>query len=132
VADEAEAFSGSALEALKQICRITLELMLDAEVVRLYRLIIAEEQRSTLSVSEREATLSVFEGVLYGRIEAAQQAGELPRELSPHVGLALLSMFSGWAHRQTLLFGVVVEAEERDAFFDCAWGLFLNGVKAAA
>jgi len=41
-------------------------------------------------------------------------------------------MLSGWAHKQTLLLGRVVEAEEREAYFECAWALFLNGVKASA
>ncbi len=132
VAEEAEACSGSALEALKQICRITLDLMLDPDAVRLYRLMIAEERHSVLSFAEREAALLVFEGVVHGQIAAAQQAGELPRQFSPHVGNALLAMLSGWAQRQTLLLGVDVEAAERNAFFECAWALFLNGVKASA
>jgi AcrR family transcriptional regulator len=132
LAKEAEAFSGSALEALKQICRITLELMLDPDAVSLYRLMIAEERRSTLSFKELQNTVLVFEGVVNRQIAAAQQAGELPPGLSPHIGDALLAMLAGWANRQTLLLGVVVEPEARDAYFDCAWTLFLNGVKASA
>jgi len=132
LAEEAEACSGSALEALKQICRITLELMLDPDAVSLYRLMIAEERRSTLSFSELETTLLVFEGVIYRQIEAAQQAGEIPLRLSAYAGQALISMLSGWANKKTLLLGVAVEAEERDAFFDCAWTMFLDSVKASA
>ncbi len=132
LAKEAEVSSGSALEALKQICRITLELILDADAVNLYRLMIAEERRSTLSAKELEATCLVFEGVIYRQIEAAKQAGELPPQLSPYAGQALMALLSGWAHKQTLMLGAVVGAEERDAFFDCAWSVFLNGVKASA
>jgi AcrR family transcriptional regulator len=131
MAKEAEVRSGSALEALKQMCRITLELILDPDAVNLYRLTIAEERRSTLSAKELEATVLVFQGVIYRQIEAAQQAGELPPRLSPYVGHALMALLAGWAHKQTLLLGAVVGAEERDAFFDCAWNLFLNGVKAS-
>ncbi len=132
LANEAAARSGSALGALKQICRITLELILDPDAVSLYRLMIAEERRSTLSAKELETTILVFESVVYRHIKAAQQAGELPPSLSPYVANALLAMLSGWAHKQTLLLGRVVEAEERDAYFECAWSLFLNGVKASA
>jgi hypothetical protein len=113
------------------MCRITLELILDPDAVNLYRLTIAEERRSTLSAKELEATVLVFQGVIYRQIEAAQQAGELPPRLSPYVGHALMALLAGWAHKQTLLLGAVVGAEERDAFFDCAWNLFLNGVKAS-
>jgi AcrR family transcriptional regulator len=130
-ANEAEVRSGSALGALKQICRIVLELVLDPDAVSIYRLLIAEERRSTLSTKELEASILVFEGVIFRQIEAAQRAGELPSRLSPHAGHALLSMLSGWAHKQTLLLGVVVKAEERDAYFECAWSLFLDGANAA-
>ncbi|HVY34630.1 MAG TPA: TetR/AcrR family transcriptional regulator [Caulobacteraceae bacterium] len=130
LAKEAEVSTGSALEALKQICRITLELILDPDAVSLYRLVIAEERRSTLSEKDLENSCLVFEGVIYRQIEAAQEAGELPPRLSPYAAHALMAMLVGWAHKQTLLLGAVVSAEERDAFFDCAWSLFLNGVKA--
>jgi AcrR family transcriptional regulator len=132
LAKEAEVRSGSALEALKQICRITLELILDPDAVNLYRLMIAEERRSTISVTELEATILGFESVITRQIEAAQQSGELPPRLSPYAAHALMALLSGWAHKKTLLLGMVVKPEERDAFFDCAWSLFLNGVKGSA
>jgi hypothetical protein len=100
---------------------------LDPDAVSLYRLMIAEERRATLSAKE----LEVFESVIYRNIEAAQQAGELPPKVSPYAAHALLALLSGWAHKQTLLLGRAVEAEERDAYFECAWTLFLNGVKAS-
>jgi AcrR family transcriptional regulator len=130
LAKQAEVSSGSALEALKQICRITLELVLDPDAVSLYRLMIAEERRSTLSTEELETTILVFEAVIHRQIEAAQHAGELPPRLSPYAADALMALISGWAHKQTLLLGAVVGSEERDAFFDCAWSIFLHGVKA--
>jgi AcrR family transcriptional regulator len=131
LAKGAEVRSGSALEALKQICRATLDLMLDPEAVSLYRLMIAEERRSTLSAKEVEAAILVFEDVIQRQIRAAQQAGELPSRLSPHTAHALMALLSGWAHKQTLLLGAVVGAEERDAYFDCAWSLFLDGARAS-
>jgi AcrR family transcriptional regulator len=131
LANEAAVLSGSALEALKQMCRMTLELILDPDAVSLYRLMIAEERRSTLSAKELETTILMFESVIHRQIEAAQQTGELPPRLSPYVANALLAMLSGWAHKQTLLLGRVVGADERDAYFECAWTLFLNGVKTS-
>jgi hypothetical protein len=92
---------------------------------------IAEERRSAWSAEELEATILVFEDVVHRQIEAAQKAGELPHRLSPFAAHALMALLSGWAHKKTLLLGAVVGAEERDAFFDCAWGIFLNGVKAS-
>jgi AcrR family transcriptional regulator len=131
LAKETEVSSGSALEALKQICRTTLELILDPDAVSLYRLMIAEERRSTVSAKELEATIFVFEDVINRQIEAAQQAGELPPRLPPYAANALMALLSGWAHKQTLLLGAVVGAEERDAYFDGAWSMFINGVKAS-
>ncbi len=128
-AREAERSTGP-LDALRRICRSALDFILEPDMVCLHRVIIAEERRFPIPMSEIERGALVFEGVVRRQLQAAQQAGEIPPYQSRYTEQVLIGMLVGWASKLALMGGVVVEAEERDEFFACAWNVFLNGVKA--
>jgi AcrR family transcriptional regulator len=121
--------TSSPLAALKMICRSALDFVLEPDMISLQRVMIAEEQRFPISAGDLERGALVFEGVVGRQLRAAVEAGEIPHYHGRYTEQALIGMVMGWASKQTLLGRAVVEDTERDAFFECAWGLFLNGVK---
>ncbi len=129
LADEIAGQIDSPLAALKQICRIILDFILDPDAVRLYRMIIAEERRSPLTILEIESGALVFEQVLNRRLKAAEQSGEIAPGQSELAAEVLVSSLTGWATKKSLMLGVAVSQAEREAFFECAWDLFLYGVR---
>jgi hypothetical protein len=131
VAQDMEGGAAGPLEVLKQICRSTLDFMLDPDLVRLHRLVIAEERLSPVSAKEMECSVLVFELVVARQLTAAIQAGEIPPQTLTGTDQVLISMLTGWATKQSLIKGVDVSEAERDEFFERAWSLFLNGVRGA-
>jgi AcrR family transcriptional regulator len=132
LAERAKVETSSPLGALKLICRSALDFVLEPDMVSLHRVLIAEEQRFPVSSCDLERGALVFESVVGRQLRAAEQAGEISHYHSRYTEQALIGMVMGWAHKQTLLGRAVVEDAERDAFFDCAWGLFVQGVKGCA
>jgi AcrR family transcriptional regulator len=129
LAQRAKDETSSPLDALKMICRSALDFILEPDMISLHRVLIAEEQRFPISQCDLERGALVFEGVVSRELKAAEQAGEIPSYHGRYTEQALIGMVMGWASKKTLLGGQVVAASERDEFFECAWGLFLNGVK---
>jgi AcrR family transcriptional regulator len=127
----AEAESVGPLEVLRRIGRNTLDFMLEPDSIRLQRIMITEDKRSELTIQQLQNGALIFEEVLGRQLKAAAAAGELPPGAEGQGEAVLISMIVGWCHKQSLLLGVPVDAKTRDAFFDCAWRIFLSGVTGA-
>ena len=129
VARAAESRRANPIDALKESCRLLLEFALHPDMVRLHRILVAEVERfPNLGEYVLDNCMSPFKAVLERLLRAAMDAGQL-REMDVALAYALLSsLVTGWPIRRAMLSsGRLDRREDRDAFFEAAWGLFLRG-----
>ncbi len=130
-AEKAEKDASDPLATLREVSRAFLELVARREAIAVYRVLIAESPRFPEMVRRvMEAVGVPLEAVYLRLLNAAQDAGQIRRDCPVEVLYRLLDgLITGWAVRESLLGRSVLSSRaERDAFFNAAWAIFLNGV----
>jgi AcrR family transcriptional regulator len=127
----AEASSADALTSLRETCRAWLDVITMPESIATYRVLIADAHRfPSLADYAMDSVAEPFYGVILRFIRSAREAGQIRRNCDDEVMSRVLSgLLTGWTVKQTLLGRVGLTDEvERAAYFEIAWGIFLNGV----
>lgn len=130
-AERAEKSASDPLATLREVSRAFLELAVRQEAIAVYRVLIAESPRFPEMVHRvMEAVGVPLEAVYLRLLNAARDAGQIRRDCPAEVQHRLLDgLITGWAVRESLLGrNVLTGKDERDAFFNSAWTIFLNGV----
>lgn len=130
IAEAAEA-TGDPIEALKEICRQLFDFVLAPDAVQLHRILVAEVVRfPEMGDHVLDNCMGPFKALLKRLLSAAMDAGQI-RRADPQLTQALLtSLLTGWPTQHVLLNREPFEApEERDAYFEAAWSLFLRGAR---
>lgn len=129
VAQRAETTRANPLEALEESCRSLYDFVLQPDMVRLHRILIAEVGRfPDLGEYVLENCLGPFRDLQKRLLEAAMAKG-LVRPMELELAMALLgSLITGWPVQKVML-GCEPFAPplDRDTYFAAAWKLFLKG-----
>ncbi|MHB8286082.1 MAG: TetR/AcrR family transcriptional regulator [Caulobacteraceae bacterium] len=127
----AETTSPDPLTALRAACRAALDLAATPSAIAIYRVIIAESHRFPTLLEHAEAeSLDPFDNVILRLLKAARESGQIRDGCDiEEVRRAVTGLCTGWALQEALIGrpGLSNQAE-REAFFDCAWYMFLRGV----
>lgn len=118
------------LSILRETCWTALEQIAKPGLVSIYRILIAERLRFPSLVEHvAQTTLRPLHDMFRRLVEAGRDAGQLRGDCPvEHMHYALTGMITGWAMQQLLLGQKGLDtAEERAAFFEDAWALFLRG-----
>jgi AcrR family transcriptional regulator len=121
----------SPLEALKEVCRQLFDFSQDRDTIRLHRTLVAEAGRfPDLGDHLLNDCLAPFQALLVQLLQAAMDQGQMRRMDAEMVRAMLSSLVTGWPVLQALLGRCAfANGAERDAYFEAAWDLFLNGVR---
>jgi AcrR family transcriptional regulator len=123
-----EAKDANPIEALKESCCYLLDSMLNPDMIRLQRILVAEAGRFPNIGEYFENCMAPFAAVLQRLLWSATTSGRL-RKLSPEQLVThLIGAIAGWPVRQAML-GIdpFPGPEAREVHFEAAWDLFLNG-----
>ena len=123
------------LAAIREACLAVMEVASTPETVGMYRVLIAEAQRFPQLVDQVMLhTADPLHHNVQARLQAAMDAGQLKCAIDPEVlARVLVGMVSGWVLNQWLVGREPLKTrEERLAFLDTAWTVFLDGVGATA
>jgi AcrR family transcriptional regulator len=129
----AEASFADPLTSLRETCRAWLDIATMPEAIAIYRVLIADAHRiPSLADYAMDSVAEPFYGVILRLIRSAREAGQIRRDCDDELTSRVLSgLLTGWPHRQALLGRVgLADEAERTAFFQGAWGIFLNGVSS--
>lgn len=128
-ADAAEAVAADPLDALKITCRTLLDFALLPEKIDFIHMLVAELRRfPELADYAAKSSLQPFEGAMKRLLDAAIDRGQLRADDDGQMLHALLGLVTGWAFQRTILGMPLFSGEaEKDAFFESAWRLFLDG-----
>jgi AcrR family transcriptional regulator len=129
IIDEAAASEADPLAALKQTCRRFMDNVLDPERLDMHRVLIAEARRFPDLGAYATATAGeLFEGAMRRLVQAAIDAGELKPNDPVLITRLLNGAFTGWPLLKSLVGQpAFADPDERDAFAEAAWAIFLNG-----
>ncbi|WP_158812128.1 TetR/AcrR family transcriptional regulator [Beijerinckia sp. L45] len=128
----AETSSPDPMIALRSACRARLDLASTPGVVAVYRVIIAEAHRfPTIIANVRADALDPYDDVILRLLKASRDKGQIREDTSfEEIRRALTGLCTGWAVQEALMGRQgLADKAERDAFFDCAWDLFLRGIR---
>lgn len=127
----AEATNVSPLEALKEASRQLLDFVLDRDTIRLHRTLVAEVGRfPELGEQVLNTCLAPFEALLIRLMRAAMDQGQMRRMDAEMAHAMLSSLVTGLPVQHALLGrSAFANGAEREAYFEAAWDLFLNGVR---
>jgi AcrR family transcriptional regulator len=129
IAGAVETPNAEPIEALKESCRRFLEFVLNPDLVRLHRILVAEVGRfPEMGEYILNNYLEPFNALLERLFLAAMDAGQI-RKADPKLMQALIrGLLMGSLMQQYLLGGEPLgAAEDRDAYFEAAWSVFLRG-----
>ncbi len=124
-----ESGSSDPMDALKSTCRFLLDFVLHPDLVSLYRTLVAEVGRfPDLGEHVLENCAAPIKAVNLRLLRAAMDAGVL-REMDTELAeLILGSVITGGPIQQALLGSRRFERpEDRDAYFETAWTIFVRG-----
>jgi AcrR family transcriptional regulator len=127
----AEASSADPLTSLRETCRAWLDIVTMPEAIATCRVLYADAHRfPSLADYAMDSVSEPFFGVILRLIRSAREAGQIRRDRDDELTSRVLSgLLTGWAQKRALLGRVAFEdEEERAAYFEAAWGIFLNGV----
>jgi len=121
------------LEGLRRICRTTLDLAARPDVIALCRIVVSEAPRFPV-LAERVGrdVIEPHQEAIRSHVRAAVQLGHLRSDLPVETAVNTLSgSITSWLLVRNLLGGDALPTdEERQAYFDDAWSIFLRGAKA--
>lgn len=128
-ADDARAIAPDPLEALKMTCRTLLDFALLPEKVEFLHMLVAELRRfPELADYAARSGFEPFESAMKRLLDAAIAQGRLRADEDGHMLHALLGLVTGWAFQRIMLgMPLFADEAERDAFFESAWRMFLEG-----
>jgi len=121
------------LGRVRDIARAALDLISSAEGIAIYRILISEAQRFPSLVDHTMANIAEpVERTIANLLRAARKSGAIRRDVNPEdAARTLMGMTTGWHICQSLLGRrALAEFNERRAYFDGAWSIFLDGVIA--
>ncbi len=119
------------LAAIREACLAVMDMVSTPETVGMYRVLIAEAQRFPQLVDQVMLhTVDPLHHNIQARLQAAMDAGQMRRSIDPEaLARILVGMVSGWVLNQWLVGREHLKTrEERLAFLDSAWTVFLDGV----
>ena len=127
----AEASSADPLTSLRETCRAWLNIATTPEAIAVNRALIADAHRfPSLADYARDRVAEPFHALILRLIRLAREAGQIRSDFDDELTTRVLSgLLTGWRLKQALLGRVALADDvERAAFFQVAWGIFLNGV----
>ncbi len=127
----AETSSPDPMTALRTACRARLDLASMPSAVAVYRVIIAEAHRfPNLIHHVRADALDPYDDVILRLLKVIQEKGQIRDDaVLKELHRALTGLCTGWAVQEALMGRQgLLDASDRDAFFNSAWALFLGGV----
>jgi AcrR family transcriptional regulator len=130
-AANAEASSADPLTSLRETCRAWLDIVTTPEAIATHRVLIADAHRfPSLADYATDSVAEPFYGAILRLIRSAREAGQIRSDCDDELTSRVLSgLLTGWAVKRALLGRVGFADEvERAAYFQTAWGIFLNGV----
>jgi AcrR family transcriptional regulator len=133
VLDRTVVRSEDPLADLEEALRINLEVATRPDVAEMYRILIAEAKRFPAFIDEVHNGLSVpLNRMIVRLLGAARAAGQLRADGDDETTARVLSgMIIGWTLQESLKGrSVLIDPEERTAFFEKAWDMFLKGAEA--
>ncbi len=122
------------LAALREVCRVQLEMILRPELVDLFRELVAQSRRfPALADHVMDHIAQPVQEAMRQLLRAARKGGQIRGDCDVELLLAALTgLITGWATHQVLLGRKCFEqGRERTAFFDGAWSVFIEGVAPA-
>jgi AcrR family transcriptional regulator len=122
---------GDPIEALKESCRRLFDFLLKPDVISLQRIMHAEIVRfPEMGEYVLENCMTPFKSLLNRFILAAAATGQIQVEDAHLTQALLIGLLTGWPTQQSMLCRQPFATDaDRDAFFEAAWRLFLNGAR---
>ena len=119
------------LVGLKRTARSLLDFLLQPEMIRLNRIMIAEISRfPELCDSVFQDCVGPVSGPVMQLLQRAADQGDVKGDLETAHKL-LLSLLTGWPLQESLIGRAPFAGTcDREAYFEAAWGMFLAGVRA--
>jgi AcrR family transcriptional regulator len=130
VAEASGATGSDPTGALKEACRQLFDFVLAPDTVQLHRILVAEVVRfPELGEQLLSNCLGPFKAMLKRLLQAAMDAGRI-RNVDPDFAHALLtSLLTGFPIQRALLGREpFASPDERDAYFEEGWALFIRGM----
>jgi AcrR family transcriptional regulator len=129
--ETAEAQFASPLEALRHSCRRVFDFALMPDMIRLHRILVAEVPRfPELGEYVLNRSMASFRARLSRFLIEAMDAGEIRAADVDLTQSIMHSVLTGWPTQQYLLGREPFRTQrERDAYFEAAWNIFLNGAR---
>jgi AcrR family transcriptional regulator len=131
IAQKAEANHPNPIEALKETSRLLFDFVQQPDMVRLHRTLLAEIGRfPDLGDYVLDNCMGPFKTLFKRLLSAAINAGQVRIADTELANALLSSLMTGWPTQQALLGREpFASPAEREAYFDGAWSLFLNGAR---
>jgi len=123
--------AGDSLEQLREIAKMVFDFTLERETVEVFRLFVGERNRFPELKIEIRRMIEIVEDEIMQHIRLAQSAGlirEAPDEHAARGFMALLS--EGPLARALLELPSMETSAARDRYFDGAWNVFTDAVRA--
>jgi AcrR family transcriptional regulator len=130
MAKAAHATGASPLDSLRGIARLMLDFMLDPEMIGLHRVLIAEASRFPDTVAAvHENCSKPIQDLLHAALREARDAGQIHFDDVQQTQMQMIGLVAGGPLQKILIGQTAVESpDERDAYFETAWKVFLHGV----
>lgn len=129
IAEAAETTCPDPIEALKESCRLLFDFVLQPDMVRLHRILVAEVGRfPNLGEFVLENCLGPFKALLKRLLQAAVEDGRIQIADIELAHALMTSVMTGWPNQYALLGRDPFDSPQaRETYFEAAWSLFIRG-----